>query len=107
MATTIAGEPVTFTLNQTTAFFLLGTLNADHGQKLVTFTPNSNPGQTTATTILDYSSTLDFDQILYWQSGLDRDQNYTVQITQLAEVNATSFSFSSLVIIDGYVNRLL
>ena len=103
MATSTAGESVTFTLNQTTAFFLRGTLNYDHGHKSVTFTPHSNAGQATTTTILDYSTTLDFEQILYWQSGLDRDQSYTVQITQLADGTETSFSFSSLDIIDGCV----
>ena len=104
MKTATAGESVTFTFNQTTAFFLRGTLNYDHGHKSVTFTPHSNAGQATTTTILDYSTTLDFDQILYWQSGLDRDQSYTVQITQLADGNSTNFSFSGLDIIDEYVN---
>ena len=104
MLTAVAGEAVTFTLSQTTAFFLRGALNNDHGPKSVKFAPVENSGQATTTTFLDYSTTLDFNQILYWQSGLDRDQSYTVQITQLADGGATSFSFSSLDIIDGCVD---
>ena len=104
MVTYTAGESVTFTVNQTTAFFFRGALNYDHGTKLVTLKPQSNPDQTTTTTISDYSSTLDFDQILYWQSGLNRDEAYAIQITQLGTTGqTTAFSFSELNIIDGCV----
>lgn len=93
---------MTFTLNQTSAFFLRGTVNRDHGPKTVTFTPQSNPSQIKTTIINDYSSVLSFASVLYWESGLDRNQTYTVQITQLGGPSQpTGFSFSELDIIDG------
>ena len=108
MSTIVAGESVTFTLNETTAFFLRGAANHDHGLKSVTFTPQSNPSQAKTTFISDYSSLLSFDTILYWESGLDRDQSYIVQVTPLAASSqlppgGSGFSFSELDVIDGYV----
>ena len=108
MVTYVAGDFVTFTLNETTAFFLRGAVNFDHGFKLVTLTPYSDPSQSKTRIINDYSSILSFRTILYWESGLDRDETYRVQITPLAASSqpppgtGSSFSFSELDIIDGY-----
>ena len=101
MTTNVPGEAVTFTLNETTAFFLRGAVNHDHGPKTVTITPQNNPSQAKTTTINDFSSILSFETILYWESGLDRSQTYTVQITQLGgSLQSQSLSFSELDIID-------
>lgn len=104
MTTNIAGESASFTLSQASAFFLYGAVNHDHGMKVATLTPLSDPSKAKTTLLNDLSSALDFKQILYWESDLDRDQNYTVRITQ---VGGTAFSFSSLDITDGFVRYFL
>ncbi|TCD60917.1 hypothetical protein EIP91_009290 [Steccherinum ochraceum] len=98
MVTNTAGESVSFTLQNATAFFLYGADNLDHGSKTVSVTPSSNPSEARTALINDQSSALDFRQILYWESGLNRDDTYTIEIT---EVGGTAFSFSSLDILDG------
>ncbi|TCD60918.1 hypothetical protein EIP91_009291 [Steccherinum ochraceum] len=100
MLTASPGDSVSFTVTQTTAFFLYGAVNADHLPKTVSITPSSNPSQIRRTIINDFSSALDFKQILYWESGLDRDETYTVQIAQIGP-GETSLSFSSLDLLDG------
>lgn len=110
MGTRVVGESVIFTINETTAFFLRGAVNYDHGPKVVTLTPYSDPSQSKTIIINDYSSILSFDTILYWESGLDRDQTYSVQLSslsagspsQLPPGSGPAFSFSELDIIDGY-----
>ncbi|TCD68536.1 hypothetical protein EIP91_010461 [Steccherinum ochraceum] len=97
------GDPtasVSFTLSNTTAFFLYGAVNSDHHPKSVSIVPASNLNLIRRAIINDTSSALDFKQILYWESGLDRDEAYTVQIAQIGP-EETSMSFSSLDIIDG------
>lgn len=100
MSTYTQGNSVSFTLVQTNAFFLWGTVNHDHGPKTATITPSNSSGEARATPLNDFSSLLDLKQIIYWESGLDRDQNYTVTVTQ---TDPGGFSFSSLDIIDGSV----
>lgn len=100
MVTFTQDESVSFTLMQTNAFFLWGAVNFDHGPKTATITPNNSSEEARTISLNDFSSLLDFKQIIYWESGLDRDQNYTVTITQTAP---GAFSFSRLDIIDRYV----
>lgn len=104
MVTNTAGESVSFTLQNATAFFLYGADNLDHGSKTVSVTPSSNPSEARTALINDQSSALDFRQILYWESGLNRDDTYTIEIT---EVGGTAFSFSSLDILDGCETSLI
>ncbi|KAH8108146.1 hypothetical protein BXZ70DRAFT_40551 [Cristinia sonorae] len=104
MVTSTVGESVSFTLEQTTAFFLYGSMNFDHGQKLATLTPHSDPSKARTTVLNDYSSALDFFQIIYWEAGLDRNEHYSVQITQVGQAPGNiqpSFGFHSLLIMDG------
>ncbi|TCD60920.1 hypothetical protein EIP91_009293 [Steccherinum ochraceum] len=100
MLTADPGDSVSFTLSNTSAFFLYGAVNSDHHPKTVSIVPASNANLIRRTMINDYSSALDFKQILYWESGLDRDETYTVRIAQIGP-GETSLSFSSLDIIDG------
>ncbi|KAH8100285.1 hypothetical protein BXZ70DRAFT_180298 [Cristinia sonorae] len=104
MLTSTLGESVSFTINQTSAFFLYGSCNRDHAKKVVTVTPYGDPSKAWTTTINDHSSILDFFQIIHWEAGLDRDESYNVQIIQagLPPNNlAPNFGFHSLVTIDG------
>jgi hypothetical protein len=99
MATHEKDQTVSFTLNRTTAFFLYGSVNIDHAPKRATLTPLTTGGSPKVTVIDDFSSALDWKQILYWESGLDWNEIYTVEITNLDD--SKYFSFSSLDILHG------
>uniref|UniRef100_A0A0W0F4V7 Uncharacterized protein n=1 Tax=Moniliophthora roreri TaxID=221103 RepID=A0A0W0F4V7_MONRR len=99
MLTSTTGETVSCTLNKTNTSFLWGAVNFDHKSKKVILTATSIRAQTIL--IDDYSCALDLRQILYWESGPDRNETYTVEITQINA--ASSFSFSRLKVIDGAV----
>ncbi|THV01094.1 hypothetical protein K435DRAFT_655934 [Dendrothele bispora CBS 962.96] len=100
MLTDAANATVSFTLRNTSAFFLWGAVNRDHTTQEATLTSQKD-GSSEVMTINDFSTILDFIQILYWKSNLNRNETYTVQITNLE--NFKSLSFSSIDIIDGYV----
>ncbi|KAK7459526.1 hypothetical protein VKT23_009509 [Stygiomarasmius scandens] len=97
MLTNQGNAYVQFQIQEATAFFLWGAVNFDHGQNTVSLT--SNNGFSKLTIINDNSSALDFRQILYWESGLDRDDTYNITISN--SLPSKSFSFSRLEIIDG------
>jgi len=99
MRTNAGGATVSFTLTNTSAFFLWGAVNNDHTPKIATLSSQKD-GQLKNVSIDDSSSSFDFTQILYWESDLDRNETYTVQVTNVD--NSKYFSFSSLDIIDGY-----
>ncbi|KAH8100275.1 hypothetical protein BXZ70DRAFT_179619 [Cristinia sonorae] len=104
MFTATVGESVSFTVNQTTAFFLYASFDFDRGQKIVTVTPYSDPSKVRTTAVTDFSNALDFVQILYWEAGLDRDESYNVQIIQVGLTprgGTPNFRFHTLVTIDG------
>ncbi|KAF9261309.1 hypothetical protein L218DRAFT_870340, partial [Marasmius fiardii PR-910] len=100
MLTTTEGSTLSFTITNASAFFLWGTVNADHtGQKEGKLI--SQTGETRTTVLSDVSSILDFRQIMYWESGLDYSQNYTVEVRN---VGNGSFGFHQLDIVDEYVS---
>ncbi|KAK1220824.1 hypothetical protein PQX77_016395 [Marasmius sp. AFHP31] len=93
---------VTFNVNRASAFFLWGVANYDHFPKKASIT--GHDGQPKETRLDDGSEYLDFDQIIYWQSGLDPDKSYTVQIVNggnEGDAVAPAFSFNRLELIDG------
>ncbi|KAK1231230.1 hypothetical protein PQX77_005654 [Marasmius sp. AFHP31] len=102
---------LTFTVSQTSAFFLWGTVNYDHSNKRATITWGEGRKDTLLNDLSDY---LDFQQIIYWEGGLDRDKTYTVQIFNeldthrrinsfnlMADIPWPGFSFHTLELIDG------
>ncbi|KAL0574499.1 hypothetical protein V5O48_007474 [Marasmius crinis-equi] len=105
MVTSTMGDTLTFTVNRSSAFFLWGAVNSDHQPgKRATITPTSDgQAQSKDTSLDDESNYLDFEQIIYWESGLDPDQNYTVQILN-GGTQAPNFSFNRLELIDGGAN---
>ncbi|THV01104.1 hypothetical protein K435DRAFT_854077 [Dendrothele bispora CBS 962.96] len=100
MRTNTKNATVSFTLTNTTAFFLRGAVNYDHTTKNAILTSNKD-GSSENTTINDFSTIFDFGQILYWKSDLNRNETYNVQITNVDD--SKFFSFGSLDLIDGYV----
>ncbi|KAF9269192.1 hypothetical protein L218DRAFT_994105 [Marasmius fiardii PR-910] len=95
MFTTDHGDVVSFNLTKTSTFFLWGTVNQSHGSKNVSITGRN---LSKMTILEDSSSVLDFWQVLYWESGLDRDETYTVTVMN---GNNSRLAFSALKIIDG------
>jgi len=90
-ATDSAPSVLSFTLSQCSAFFLYGPMIPESGSPYnVKITPpvrasdsstlalNSTLGQATSTI---YTSTQ--DEVVFWESGMDRNKNYTVDITVL------------------------
>ncbi|KAL0063620.1 hypothetical protein AAF712_009479 [Marasmius tenuissimus] len=102
---------LTFTVSQASAFFLWGTVNYDHSNKRASITWSEGQKDTL---LNDLSNYLDFQQIIYWEGGLDWDKTYTVQIFNeldahsrfnsfnlTADVPWPGFSFHTLELIDG------
>ncbi|KAK7053008.1 hypothetical protein VNI00_004329 [Paramarasmius palmivorus] len=102
MYTNKNGASVAFTISKTSAFLLWGTLNRDHGNKSVTLT-SANGSLFKSIPINDYSSILDFDQIIYWESGLDREQTYLITITVEPDsiISLNHLGFANLDLIDS------
>ncbi|KAG7094088.1 hypothetical protein E1B28_007707 [Marasmius oreades] len=95
MITSDGGDVVSFKITNASAFIVWGTVNQNHGSKSVKFT---GPNVTKWTILEDSSSALDFWQILYWESGLDRNETYTVSVMNR---NNSKLAFSAVKIIDG------
>ncbi|ESK86018.1 hypothetical protein Moror_9419 [Moniliophthora roreri MCA 2997] len=88
----------------TPPFFMRGFVGADGGPKLATLIPGFNGESSKATVFNDYSPLWDFDQVLYWESGLDRDKTYTVQIHASNASQEIALLFHTLDIVDGGPN---
>ncbi|KAJ8089605.1 hypothetical protein PM082_014861 [Marasmius tenuissimus] len=99
---------LSFNFSQASAFILWGAVNYDHSSKRAMITWDGGQKDTRLNDISDY---LDFQQIIYWEGGLDRDKNYTVQISNevdthrridlTADTRWPAFGFSRLELIDG------
>ncbi|ESK81990.1 hypothetical protein Moror_8436 [Moniliophthora roreri MCA 2997] len=94
-----------FNLTNASAFFMRGIIGSFQGLMLATLTPGLDGGASKRTPFNDASSVMDTDQILYWESGLDRDQTYTVDIGKSPDAdeppNFNQINFHTLDIIDG------
>ncbi|KAL0575304.1 hypothetical protein V5O48_006655 [Marasmius crinis-equi] len=102
MVTSTMGDTVTFTVNQASAFFLWGSVNWDHqpGKRATITASGSEQAQSRDINLDDESNYLDFEQIIYWESGLDPDQNYIVQIFN-GGTQTPNFGFNRLELIEG------
>uniref|UniRef100_A0A0W0ETZ1 Transmembrane protein n=1 Tax=Moniliophthora roreri TaxID=221103 RepID=A0A0W0ETZ1_MONRR len=93
-----------FKITNSSAFFVRGYVAPQRQSKMATLTPGLNGEPFKVTVFNDYSSILDFDQVLYWESGLNRDQTYTVAIRASGSVGLQRMDFHTLDIIDGGPN---
>ena len=107
MITFEVNATLTFEVNRASAFFLWGVVNYDHFSKTATIT--GEDGQSKETRLDEQSTFLDFQQIIYWQSGLNPDKNYTVQIVNGKGEGdlLPAFGFNKLELIDGCVRHVL
>ncbi|KAL0575307.1 hypothetical protein V5O48_006658 [Marasmius crinis-equi] len=100
VGTGTVNDALTFTINQTSAFFLWGTVNVDHQTDKRAMITGSGQALLRDASLNDTSNYLDFEQIIYWASGLDREQNYTVQIVN-GGTGMAAFGFNKLELIDS------
>ena len=81
MGTNMVDATLTFTVHGASTFFLWGTVNYNHLSKKAIIT--GEDGHSKETSLEDISEFVDFQQIIYWESGLDPRNNYTVQIVNV------------------------
>ncbi|KAF9262749.1 hypothetical protein L218DRAFT_839240, partial [Marasmius fiardii PR-910] len=77
------GASVTFTVNNASAFFIWGAVNYDHQTKearIWSADDAAERSQAKVTKLNDNSTYLDFEQIVYWESGLDSNRSYVVEV---------------------------
>ncbi|KAK1221982.1 hypothetical protein PQX77_015199, partial [Marasmius sp. AFHP31] len=105
MRTDGPNDRLTFTVNSTSAFILWGSLWQDHYPKRVTISPDPRPndsGAPKSTDMYDVSQYFDYQQVLYWESGLDRNKEYTVEVSNIvSRSDPMLFAFNELQFLDG------
>ncbi|ESK83854.1 hypothetical protein Moror_13492 [Moniliophthora roreri MCA 2997] len=101
MVASCGGDSLVFKIKGTSAFFIWGVVYNDHHWKTATLKPGLDGAPSKTTHYRDFSSTLDFRQILYWESGLDRDEEYEVEIMSDYDSGKNFMSFHTLQLIDG------
>ena len=99
--TSQTGAYVTFNLDQTSAFFIYGLINFDLGPFSVTLTPPLDLGPPIITSYNSNAHWVSLDRVMYWASGLDRDKEYSVKITNLGQDAMPWWDFSHIDIIDA------
>ena len=99
--TSQTGAYVTFNLDQTSAFFIYGLINFDLGPFSVTLTPPLDLGPPVITSYNSNAHWVSLDRVMYWASGLDRDKEYSVKITNLGQDAMPWWDFSHIDIIDA------
>lgn len=105
--TSQTGAYVTFNLDQTSAFFIYGLINFDLGPFSVTLTPPLDLGPPVMTFYNSTAHWVSLDRVMYWASGLDRDKEYSVKITNLGQGAMPWWDFSHIDIIDAGVTLSL
>ncbi|KAJ7590623.1 hypothetical protein C8J56DRAFT_538310 [Mycena floridula] len=77
-----AGEIITFKTTNASAIFVYGTCNYDHETYNVTLSPSA--GASTSTRTFNATSLwFAYGNLLYWETGLNRSETYTVHFTNL------------------------
>jgi len=99
--TSQAGAYLTFNLDQTSAFFIYGLINFDLGPFSVTLTPPTDFGSPVTTFYNSTARWVSLDRVMYFASGLDRDKEYSVKITNLGQAPMPWWDFSHIDIIDA------
>ncbi|KAJ8085524.1 hypothetical protein PM082_004342 [Marasmius tenuissimus] len=102
MVTKGSSDGLSFNVTSASAFILWGSLDRDHSIKRVTIFPDPRSGNSTRpkeTFMFDIGRYLDYQQILYWESGLDRETSYTVDILPFAPQQ--TLAFNELQLLDG------
>ncbi|KAL0068163.1 hypothetical protein AAF712_004823 [Marasmius tenuissimus] len=102
MATEGRNDSLRFNVTSAGAFILWGSLYEDHPVKRITISPkpgSSDPTSIKETFMHDTGQLGEFQQILYWESGLERGTSYTVDISAVADQQ--KLAFNELQLLDG------
>ncbi|KAK1229242.1 hypothetical protein PQX77_007706 [Marasmius sp. AFHP31] len=102
MVTYGSNDGLSFTVTSANAFILWGSPARDHPVKRITISPKPGSSDLTSTKetfMFDVARYLDYQQVLYWESGLDRETSYTVEI--LPFIDRQLFAFNELQLLDG------
>ena len=97
LATYTPGATLTFSLKSTTAFYIVGHLNVDHGPFTVTVSPLSS-GSSTIVQYNAFSGWIDLYLIKYLVTGMNRSQTYQVEIRN---DSPSYFDMSQVVVLDA------
>jgi hypothetical protein len=92
---------MTFKLDNTSAFFIYGLVTYDLGLFSATLTPPNELGPSVTTFYNSNAHWIGLDRVMYWASGMDRDKEYSVRITNLGQGNMPWWDFSRIDIIDA------
>jgi hypothetical protein len=96
---------MTFKLDNTSAFFIYGLVNYNLGLFSATLTPPYQLGPAVTTFYNSNAHWIGLDRVMYWASGMDRDKEYSVTITNLGQGNVPWWDFSHIDIIDAGSTR--
>ncbi|KAK1222560.1 hypothetical protein PQX77_014585 [Marasmius sp. AFHP31] len=102
MVTNRLNDGLRFNVTAASAFILWGSLYLTHPPKRATISPSPGSSDLTGTKetiIYNTGAYVDYQQVLYWESGLDRETSYTVEISQF--VGKQLMSFNELQLLDG------
>ncbi|KAL0058725.1 hypothetical protein AAF712_014585 [Marasmius tenuissimus] len=103
MATKGRNDSLRFNVTSAGTFILWGSIYKDHPVKRITISPrpgSSDPTGIKETFMYDTGPYGEFQQILYWESGLDWGTSYTVDIS--AATDQQKLAFNQLQLLDGY-----
>jgi hypothetical protein len=92
---------MTFKLDNTSAFFIYGLLDHTLGPFSATLTPPYELGPSVTTFYNSSAHWVGLDRVMYWASGMDRDKEYSVTITNLGQGDMPRWDFSHIDIIDA------
>jgi hypothetical protein len=93
--TNVSGGSISFPLTSASAFYIVGSVNLNHGLFDVTMTPSLNVGPQQYN---GSSSWVGLNTILYLATGLDRSQTYQIEMKN--DSPDMALDLSSIVVLD-------
>ncbi|KAJ8085553.1 hypothetical protein PM082_004371 [Marasmius tenuissimus] len=102
MLTDGLNDSLRFNVTSASAFILWGSLYSDHYVKRIAISPRPGPNNLTGTKetlMYDTGRYGDFQQILHWESGLDRETSYLVEVS--AFKGQQRIAFNELQLLNG------
>ena len=98
IATSKQGSTISFPLTSASAFYIVGSVNYNHGAFDVTVTSTPNIGSQQSGAYNGSSRWIGLDTMLYLATGLNRTQTYQVEMTDVS--SGRWLDVSSVVILD-------
>jgi hypothetical protein len=93
--TNVSGGSISFPLTSASAFYIVGSVNSNHGLFDVTMTPSSNVGPQQYN---GSSSWVGLDTMLYLATGMNRSETYQIEMKN--DSPGMALDLSSIVIFD-------